>query len=130
MSSLVDRIAERFVLEGEKIRDQVRAGLKETRDSLRITAARYATLYPNSLHATSPGRLVGWSIRETSGAAPATVTIYDGREATANILAVVNLLAGVSSTIGLPGSGVSFGDGLYVAGTGAVAGALYFGAVD
>jgi hypothetical protein len=130
VTSIVEKVAERVALEGEKIRDEVRAGLKETRDTLRVAGARYAPIYPNSVAASSGGRLVGWSIRETAGAA-AVVTVYSGRDVYGDVIATVSLAANGSS-VHFPGggSGVSFGDGAYVAVTGAVVGSLYFGAVD
>lgn len=126
---VVDDVAERIALEGEKVRDEIRAGLAETRNGLRVTGARYVPIYPNSLAAASAGRLVGWSVRETAGAA-AVVTVYAGRDANADVLATIPLAANGGSTHLPGGPGVSFGDGAYVAVTGAITGALYLGAVD
>jgi hypothetical protein len=130
VEKVTEAVSERFALEGEKVRDEFRAGLKETRDAVRVAGARYAPIYPNSLAASSPGRLAGWSVRETTGTTPAVVTVYAGRDPQADVLATVALAAGGSSNHSIGGAGVSFGDGAYVAVTGAVVGSLYFGAVD
>lgn len=128
----LDRLAERFALELAGVRAEFRAGLTQTANALRITAARPQVLNPNGLNSNGAGRLVGWSLRETSGSAPAVVTLYAARDGgdPGAVVAVVALAAG-ASTLWAPGSpGVSFGDGLFAVTTGAVAGPLYFGAVD
>lgn len=133
-----DGLAERFGTELEKVRAEIRAGLAETRNAMRVGGHRSAPLLPNALASTSGGRLVGWSIRETSGTNPVVVTLYDGRDVTADVLAVVPLPAGGAATASLGLPGVSFGDGLYVgtstapgsATAGAAAGAVWFGSVD
>jgi hypothetical protein len=128
---LADRIADAVALEGQRVRAELAAGLSDTVNGLRVTAARPAKLNPNALNATSAGRLVGWSLRETSGGAPAVVTIYDGREAaSADPIVTLPLLAGGGATQMPAATGVSFGDGLFVQVTGAVVGSLFFGAVD
>jgi hypothetical protein len=129
MAWLADRIADVVGAEGARVRAELAAGLQQTVNGLRVTAGRPAPFLPNALNSTARGRLVGWSLRETAGN-PATVTLYNGRDTGADVLAVIPLTANAGATL-LPGSpGVSFGDGLYAAVSGAVTGALYFGAVD
>jgi hypothetical protein len=129
MAWLADRIADTVAQEGARVRAELAAGLAQTVNGLRVTAGRPQPLLPNALNSTARGRLVGWSLRETAGS-PATVTVYNGRDTGADVLAVIPLAANAGASV-LPGSpGVSFGDGLFVAVTGAVVGALYFGAVD
>jgi hypothetical protein len=130
--SLLDKITERIALSEETVKTHFSAGLKQTRDSLRIGGARYSPLIGggSQLVASSAGRLVGWSLRESTGGAPATVTLYSGRDTGGDVVAVVQLDAGKSSNHGTPAPGVSFGDGLWCQVTGAVVGSLYFGAVD
>src|SRR4051794_32192724 len=48
---------------------------------------------------SSPGRIVGWSIRETTGTAGAVVTLWDGREPGTRPLAYVSLDQGKTETI-------------------------------
>lgn len=131
----LDNLAERVVLEGERVRAELRAGLEETRNGQRIVGARAAALpigTPTFRAANGRGRLCGWSLRETTGNAgsPAVVTVYDGLDASADVLAVVSIPAGTSANQAPALPGVSFGDGVYVAVSGAVVGSLYFGAVD
>jgi hypothetical protein len=127
---LLENIAEKVVLSGENVRDEIRAGLQQTRNSLRITGARNAPVYPNTVLNAGAARLTGWSLRETSGTNPATVTLYDSRDTSGDVLAVLNLPAGATSNHGLPGSGVTATEAVFVAVTGAVLGSLYLGAVD
>lgn len=128
-----EKLAERFGLELAQVRAEFSAGLKETRNALRITGARPFPIYGSQRAANAAGRLAGATFRETSGAAPATVSIYEGTDASdpQTLLATLSLTAGASLPVGLPSPGVSFGEvGLFVAVTGAVAGVLYLGSVD
>lgn len=79
---------------------------------------------------SSPGRVVGWSLLETSGTAAATVTLWDGREAGSRPLAYLHVGAGLADTQWLGGGGISVTDALLIDISGAVAGVLYLGAVD
>lgn len=76
---------------------------------------------------TGSGRLFGFSFHETAGtAAAASLILRDGTGATGKIIAVVELVADGSETVGLPG--ILFTDGVYVdrvAGT--TEGAVYIG---
>jgi len=130
VNRLLENIAEKVTLSGELVRDEIRAGLSQTRNALRVQGASARPVYPNSLVHGGPSRLVGWSLRETSGSAPATVTVYDSRDASGDVLATVTVAAGATSNHGLPVSGVSAGEAVFVAVTGAVLGSLYLGAVD
>jgi hypothetical protein len=104
---------------------------------LRGARAIPLTVLPTILSA-SPGRLVGWSLRiPVFGTNPAVVKLRDGQDASADLIAGINLAAGTSSTIMLPGGGVSFTNGLFVdlvtsGGTleTAVEGCIYVGAAD
>jgi hypothetical protein len=87
--------------------------------------------------ATSPGRLVGWSLRVPAFSTnPGVVRLRDGQDATAPIVAVVNLPAGQGNTSWLAPGGISFQYGLYVeivTGGGvetAIEGAVYLGAAE
>jgi hypothetical protein len=125
--NLADSIAEKFALQGERIAAEIRAGLLETTNALRLQGSRNLPIYANTTAWRGPGRLMGWSVRETA-AAPATVTLHDGRDSSGAVLGVLNLAAGEADTQPLPA--VSVTESLYVAVTGAVQGSIYFGATD
>lgn len=83
----------------------------------------------------SPGRLVGWSLHETTGANPALVRFWDGREVGANPLGYVTVNAGQAINLWNP-PGISITDALlveFVTGGGlstSVEGVVYLGAAD
>lgn len=131
LGKIADKLADVFANEGERTRAALASGLTKTVNGLRVTGARPQALQANAIASTGAGRLVGWSIRETAGAA-AVITIYAARDASdpLALVATIPLVANGGDTKLPAVPGVSFGDGLYVAVTGAVAGALYFGAVD
>lgn len=79
---------------------------------------------------SSPGRVVGWSILETSGTNPATVTVWDGREAGSKPLAYIHVGAGLAETAWFGQAGISVTDALLIDISGTVEGVLYLGAVD
>jgi hypothetical protein len=83
----------------------------------------------------SAGRLVGWSLHETSGTNPALVRFWDGREAGANPLAYISVPAGLTVNMWNP-PGISVTDALlveFVTGgslSTTVEGVAYLGAAD
>jgi hypothetical protein len=80
---------------------------------------------------SSPGRVLGWSIHETSGTVAAVVRIWDGREAGSKPLGYVALAAGGVSNHWIGGGGISVTDALFVETlSGTVEGVLYLGGVD
>lgn len=85
---------------------------------------------------TSPGRLVGWSVRIPAlGALPGVLKLHDGQDASGDVIAVINLPAGGSNTTWLAPGGVSFQYGLFAEiVTGgvepAIEGAVYLGAAE
>lgn len=84
------------------------------------------TMRPTS----SGGRLVGWSLRETSGEAPAVVRLYDGRSADAPLVAVVAVGQGLAETQWMAPGGISLTEGLFVELVGAIEGAVFLGAAE
>lgn len=86
---------------------------------------------------TSPGRLVGWSLRVPAFSTnPGVVKLHDGQDANGPVIAVINLPAGSSKTETLGHAGVSFQHGLFVeivtggsVETG-IEGAVYLGAAE
>ena len=82
----------------------------------------------SQLLSTSPGRLAGWSIRETSGTASAVVRLRDGVDASGGLLATISLAAAESARDWFMPTGIGFANGLYIEiVTGAVEGVCWFG---
>lgn len=80
-------------------------------------------------YGNTAGRLRGYSLRETTGAAVAAVELRDGGTS-GDLLAVVNLPAGGTVTVWL-GDGVAYTNGLdLIRVTGSVDGALWLGGVN
>lgn len=83
-----------------------------------------------SLPTLSPGRLVGWSLHETTGTTPAVVAFWDGREPGSRPLAYVALTGGQSAQQWVS-PGISVTDALLVqVVSGAVEGVAYLGGAD
>lgn len=73
-----------------------------------------------------PSLLMGWSFLETTGTASASVEVWDGADTTAQLVAVVSLVAGESTRDWLGPGGVYCSEGLFVnVLTGAVRGTLW-----
>lgn len=83
---------------------------------------------------SSPGRLVGWSLRETVGTQAAVVRFYDGRDASAPLVATASLPQGSDRMAWLSPGGISLQEGLFVEFVGGlsqtVEGAVYLGAAE
>lgn len=133
----LDHIGAMFAMEGEKWRDELRAGFAAYDRGNRIDAARYRPLplYGNQVTWNGAGRLVGWSLRAVGG--PVTVELVDGHDAVnGDTFASLQLSAdGATATQWFGPGGISFTEALYTVvtlGTGAtsVRGAIYLGAVD
>ena len=83
----------------------------------------------------SAGRLVGWSLHETTGANPAVVRLWDGREPGSKPLAYITIPAGAAVNEWIP-PGISITDALLVdLVTGgslstSIEGVVYLGAAD
>jgi len=115
---------------------ELRAALTQTTRSNRLRGARPAPAPGASggraLLSSGAGRLVGWSLTATGG--PVHVTLTDAREAGAGEpVAVIDVPeGGAGAALWLGPGGVSFGDALRVdvAGTGALQGVFWLGAVD
>jgi hypothetical protein len=133
--SLVQKTLERIVgaieRAEENVQNTVRAGLAETTGAVRLTGARVLPIYPNSLAWGGQGRLVGWSVRGTTpDGSETTITVHDGRDDSAPILATVTVAAGKAATVWLGPGGVTITEACFVKVTGSLAGSLYLGAVD
>lgn len=89
--------------------------------------ARAVAVSTDSAVIARRGKLMGWSLRETGGAATATVDLYDNASAASGTrVGAVNLAISGSSTVWF-GPGVQLANGLFydVGGTGVVAGSVY-----
>lgn len=77
---------------------------------------------------SSAGTLAGFSLRETTGAAPAVVELRDGNDDAGGLVSVITLAAGESVRDWFGVDGPSFGYGLVVVRVaGIVDGAIYLG---
>jgi hypothetical protein len=119
---------------------QMQTNLAESLGGVLLRAARPVQVGiaggAQNLASTSAGRLVGWSLRESTGANPAVVRLWDGRDNEGALVACINLGQGASETQWMAPGGVSFQHGLFVEvieGTGlsvSVEGAVYLGGVE
>lgn len=128
---LLEKIVGAIERAEESVRNDVRAGLAETNRAVRLTGARYLPLPASAqLMWGGQGRLVGWSAQATGG--PVRLVLRDGRDTSADVVAVVDLADGEHDRTWFGPGGVSFGEALYCerTGTGGITGALYLGAVD
>lgn len=73
-----------------------------------------ATAQSQALAPAGAIRLGGWSLLETTGAAPATVELWDGGAPGGATVAVITLTAGQALTNTLPGKGVALTSGLFL----------------
>jgi hypothetical protein len=119
---------------------QMQVDLTETVGGVLLRAARPvqigtagdATTRPS----TSPGRLVGWSLRvSTLSADPGVVKLHDGFDATGPVIGVVNVPAGKSEQNWMAPGGISFQYGLFAeilsgAGLATVEGVVYLGGAE
>lgn len=116
---------------------QMRADMAETLGGIMLRSARAVplTVVP-SLLSGSPGRLVGWSLHETTGANPWLVKLHNGTDSGAEVVAIAGGGGGTVDTKVFSAGGISFTEGLYLevvtgAGlSGAIEGAIYLGAAD
>jgi hypothetical protein len=117
--------------------EQMRADLAETLGGIMLRAVRPVSLTVLPTQASgSPGRLVGWSLRETSGTKPFAVRFHNGDSTGSDVVAVGGGAAGGIDTRIFPAGGVSFTEGLFVAPvidanlSTSLEGVIYLGAAD
>lgn len=98
--------------------------------SVPVGTANGGTMRPTS----SPGRLVGWSLRETVGTQAAVVKLYDGRDNAAPLVGTVSIPQGSDRMAWFSPGGISLTEGLFVEFVGGlsqtVEGAVYLGAAE
>lgn len=125
----------RIPLAFEQLRSELQTGLAQFHNGVRLRGARSKPVGAGGspMVWAGPGRLVGWSVHNT-GATVATLTLRDSRDATGEIVAVVELQAagvhGSDYSLWAGDGGISFGEGLYAVVTGTIEGAVWVGAVD
>jgi hypothetical protein len=116
---------------------QMQADVVESVGGIMLRAARpmLLSVLPTQLSG-SPGRLVGWSVRETIGTNPYVIRFHNGDSAAADLVAMITGGAGTADNKWFGPGGISFTEGLYVelvTGGGlssAVEGVIYLGAAD
>jgi hypothetical protein len=117
--------------------EQMRTDLAESLGGIMLRAVRPVplTVLPTILSA-SPGRLVGWSLRETGGTNGFACRFYNGDNSAADVVAIEGGPASAVRTQLFPAGGISFTEGLYlslVTGgslSSSVEGVVYLGASD
>lgn len=136
---VIDRIAEHVVNEGALVRSELRAGLVETRNAVRLQGSRAIPVLPTTglQLSTSGGRLMGWTLRNSATGGQLTVDLRDGRDSSGELLATVSLGSASawqnSPPMWFGPGGISFQEALYldltiVSGSPTLAGAVYVGA--
>lgn len=73
--------------------------------------------------AFAPGQWAGFTLTETTGTSPATVSFYNGRDKLADLIMTVTL-AGNESAREVWHRGITYTDGLFLTVTGTVAGSV------
>lgn len=68
-------------------------------DVLRVVIVPLVSVAASAQMSSSGGWLLGWMIAEDTGAAPATVRIFDGNSAGGMLIAKIPLLAGALSSV-------------------------------
>lgn len=74
---------------------------------------------------TGEGEYLGFSLRETSGSAAATVVLFDNTAASGSILEEIQLAQGASQTVNYPRPGRQVTTGIFAQITGAATGAIF-----
>lgn len=116
---------------------QMQADVVESVGGIMLRSARpyLLTVLPTIVSA-SPGRLMGWSVRETTGANPYVIRFHNGDSPAADLVGMITGGGGTADNKWFGPGGVSFTEGLYVevvTGGGlsqAIEGVVYLGAAD
>jgi len=116
---------------------QMQTDVAESLGGIMLRAARPValTVLP-TIVSSSPGRLVGWSVRETVGTDPYVLRFHNGDNDEADLVAMITGGAGTADNQWFGPGGLSFTEGLYVelvSGGGlssAIEGVLYLGSAD
>jgi hypothetical protein len=126
----LEHVGAAVALESQRTRAEMGAAFAKTQRGLVVQGALARSVVPNQVNVNAGGRLVGWSLKATGG--PVTIVLHDGRDASTDAIAVIDLVDGENQTQWNGPGGVSFTEALYVeyTGTGSLVGALHLGAVD
>ncbi len=129
--SHADEIAAQAML-FETFLEQLRTDLATSSGGVTDQGAKVVTVGGVNLRAmASAGTLLGFSLRETTGAAAALVYVRDGADAGGKLLSIVSLAAGESIRDWFGPGGLSVGAGVYLDVTaGQVEGAVYLGGAE
>lgn len=92
---------------------ELRLGLTTSIDTIRHRGARVAKVSDHR-PMTSAGALLGYALRETTGAANATVLLRDGATADGAVVIPITLGPNESTRDWFGPGGISFGNGLFV----------------
>ena len=112
----------------EKLYAEHQAGLQQFHNAMRVNGARPLEA-SRTLLSSGAERVVGWSVRAVGG--PATLNIRSGVDAVnGEIIAVVDLADGESTTQWIGPTGISCPAGVFLEKTGTLAGSVWLGAVD
>lgn len=110
--------------------EQLETDLASSVGGVLLRGARVAQIENARRPTTAPGALVGYTVRETAGAA-AVVNLRDGGDVAGDLVVTVALAAGASETVWFGPGGLNLAQGLYVdVAAGDVAGAVYLRGVD
>lgn len=115
--------------------EQLRTDLAESVGGVVLRGARAVPIGTglSTRPTSSAGRLAGWNLRETTGAAGAVVRLWNGRElGAAVLLATIGLPSGATDTHHFPGGGINVDDqGVIVElVSGSVEGVIFLGGVS
>jgi hypothetical protein len=130
-----DKLGDRVVEEGARVRAVIESGLTATNTANRLRGARAIPIDGRALAVGwgAQGTLMGWSLRNT-GASNVTVNFRDGRSTDGDLIGTVILgqnSAWMIQTAWFGPGGVSFGEALFIEVTGGtIAGSAYIRAHD
>lgn len=110
--------------------EQLQTELAQSVGGVLLRGARVAQIESGRRPMTAGGALVGYSIRESAGAA-AVVNLRDGPDAAGQLVATVALAANAAETVWFGPGGLNLANGLFVEiATGAAVGAVYLRGAD
>ena len=110
--------------------DSISAELGRSRNAVPLSGAEYRSMVSSGGAGvrvmSSPGRIAGFSVRETTGAGPALIKLHDGADVGGDLVMTISLVAGESARDWFWPGGISLTYGLFVeVVTGAIEGVAY-----
>lgn len=136
----IEKLVAHLIAEGEHTRDALRALMQATDRGRRLQGARVLPV-PAAGAATSgtllwggAGRLMGWTLRNSTGTGSLVVNLYDGNDNGGQLVATTTLAATPQPPAWFGPSGLSVTEKLSVevipTGGALLAGVVYYGATD